>query len=82
MNLSQVKYIPEQGCVLLGLQLMYTLSHESDDDHYRDFLQTVRFLEGPDGSVEPLEESLREFRSQLPLGRVHTKRSTIEDECK
>ena len=23
---------------------MYTLSHESDDDHYRDFLQTVRFL--------------------------------------
>ena len=46
---------------------MYTLSHESDDDHYRDFLQTVRFLEGPDGSVEPLEESLREFRSQLPL---------------
>ena len=46
---------------------MYTLSHESDDDHYRDFLQTVRFLEGPDGSVEPLEESLREFRSMLPL---------------
>ena len=46
---------------------MYTLSHESDDDHYRDFLQTVRFLEGRDGSVEPLEESLREFRSQLPL---------------
>ena len=46
---------------------MYTLSHESDDDHYRDFLQTVRFLEGRDGSVEPLEESLRQFRSQLPL---------------
>ena len=46
---------------------MYTLSHESDDDHYRDFLQTVRFLEGRDGSVEPLEESLHEFRSQLPL---------------
>ena len=46
---------------------MYTLSHESDDDHYRDFLQTVRFLQGPDGSVEPLEESLREYRSQLPL---------------
>ena len=46
---------------------MYTLSHESDEDHYRDFLQTVRFLEGREGSVEPLEESLREFRSQLPL---------------
>ena len=46
---------------------MYTLSHESDDDHYRDFLQTVDFLQGRDGSVERLEESLREFRSQLPL---------------
>ncbi len=46
---------------------MYTLSHESDDDHYRDFLQTVSFLEGNDGSVEPLKRSLREFRSQLPL---------------
>ena len=46
---------------------MYTLSHESDDDHYRDFLQTVSFLEGFDGSVERLKESLRKFRSQLPL---------------
>ena len=46
---------------------MYTLSHESDDDHYRDFLRTVRFLKGPGGSVGTLEGSLREFRSQLPL---------------
>ena len=45
---------------------MYTLSHEADDDHYRDFLQTVDFLQGPEGSVESLDESLREFRSALP----------------
>ena len=46
---------------------MYTLRHESDDDHHRDFLQTVRFLQGPGGSVERLEESLRGFRAALPL---------------
>ena len=45
---------------------MYTVSHEVDDDHYRDFLNTVEFLQGPTGSVEPLEESLRQFRSELP----------------
>ena len=44
----------------------YTLSHELDDDHYRDFLGTVSFLKGPEGSVEPLEESLRQFRAELP----------------
>ena len=45
---------------------MYTVSHEVDDDHYRDFLNTVEFLQGPTGSVEPLEESLRQFRAELP----------------
>ena len=46
---------------------MYTLSHESDDDHHRDFLETVQFLQGPEGSVEKLEESLRGFRAALPI---------------
>ena len=46
---------------------MYTLSHETEDDHYGDFLRTVEFLQGPESSVAPLEESLREFRSALPL---------------
>ena len=46
---------------------MYTLSHETDDDHHRDFLRTVKFLQGPEGSVEKLEESLRGFRAALPL---------------
>lgn len=55
---------------------MYTLSGEADDDHYRDFLRTVRFLEGPDGSVERLEDALRAFRDELPRaaagGQDHT----------
>ena len=45
---------------------MYTASHEVDDDHYRDFLDTVEFLQRPAGSVEPLEEALRQFRAELP----------------
>ena len=45
---------------------MYTLSEESEDNHYRDFLQTVEFLGGGEGSVETLEKSLREFRWQMP----------------
>ncbi len=73
---------------------MYTLSHESDDDHYRDFLQTVSFLEGSVGSVESLEESLRQFRTQLPLvasageigsdatARLSEHRSTIQNELR
>ena len=43
---------------------MYTVSHEVDDDHYRDFLNTVEFLQGLAGSVEPLEESF----TAVPLG--------------
>ena len=47
---------------------MYTLSHETDDDHHRDFLKTVEFLhQGPEGSMAPLEDSLRQFRAALPL---------------
>ena len=46
---------------------MYTLSHETDDDHHRDFLRTVEFLQGPEGSVASLEKSLRQFRAALPL---------------
>ena len=45
---------------------MYTASHEVDEDHYRDFLDTVGFLQGPMGSVKPLEEMLRQFRAELP----------------
>ena len=45
---------------------MYTLNHETEDDHYRDFLRTAEFLEGLEGSVEPLRQALRQFRYELP----------------
>ena len=45
---------------------MYTLNHETEDDHYRDFLGTVKFLEGLEGSVEPLRQALGQFRYELP----------------
>ena len=71
---------------------MYTLSHETDDHHHRDFLRTVEFLQGPEGSVARLEESLREFRSALPLAasedetgtealaRLSSHRDTVQNE--
>lgn len=45
---------------------MYTLSHETDDDHYRDFLRTVRFLQGPGGSITSLNDALHKYRFTLP----------------
>ena len=71
---------------------MYTLSQEADEDHYRDFLRTVRFLKGPGGSVAPLEEALRDLGSQLTLaavdggagerarGRLAAQRTKIQDD--
>ena len=71
---------------------MYTLSHETDDDHHRDFLRTVQFLQGPKGSVSSLEESLRELRAALPfaasgeeagvetLGRLSAHRDRVQGE--
>ncbi len=45
---------------------MYTLAHESaEDDHYADFLRTLRFLEtGLSGAVR-VEGILREYRREL-----------------
>ena len=43
---------------------MYTLSDEPDDDHYRDFLQTARFLMPPDDATE-FGTELRDFRRAL-----------------
>lgn len=41
---------------------MYTRAHETEDDHYSDFLRTVSFLTGKEGTAEPLQELLGEFR--------------------
>ena len=75
-----------------ALQDVHASATEADDDHYRDFLQTVEFLEGRNGSVERLEESLQSFRSTLPhaaadsqfaaqvLGRLSGHRDRIQSE--
>jgi hypothetical protein len=45
---------------------MYTLGHESaDDDHYVDFLNTVRFLYGDDAKTAEMEGLLKEYRRLL-----------------
>ena len=45
---------------------MYTMSHELDDNHYEDFVSTVKLLQGPEGSVNKLEDALGQFRAELP----------------
>lgn len=45
---------------------MYTLTDdEADEDHYRDFVRTYRFLAGSDGSATELENLLGAFRKEL-----------------
>ncbi|MEO8660881.1 MAG: helicase-related protein [Bryobacteraceae bacterium] len=45
---------------------MYTMGHElADDDHYADFLETVRFLFADGAKTEALESLLKEYRRLL-----------------
>jgi hypothetical protein len=45
---------------------MYTMGHElADDDHYADFLDTVRFLFGDPAKTKELENLLKEYRRLL-----------------
>jgi Helicase conserved C-terminal domain len=42
---------------------MYTLAHEHGEDHYRDFVETLRFL--TDGDTAQAEKLLRDYRDQM-----------------
>ena len=44
---------------------MYTLDDAEGDDHYRDFVRTVRFLEGDTKPAEPLPALLTQYRDAL-----------------
>ena len=45
---------------------MYTVHHENaEDDHYRDFLRTVEFLEGETGGPSDLRPLLDEYRQAM-----------------
>ncbi len=45
---------------------MYTLSHESEqDDHYTDFVRTVRFLQNNPAESMTLDELIQQYRQEL-----------------
>lgn len=46
---------------------MLSLDHEQDDDHYPDFLKTLRFLFNSDGPVEEVKKEILNFRRSLFL---------------
>jgi hypothetical protein len=48
----------------------YTLQHEfNEENHYADFMRTLRFLHQGDGAVEQVEPAIRQFRRELLRGR-------------
>ena len=60
---------------------MYTLANDDTEDHYRDFLDTLRFL--TDGDTAQLERLLRDYRDELlragaDNGCVEEKRDALE----
>ena len=45
---------------------MYTMYHEqADDDHYADFIRTIRFLYNSDAATDAFEVDLRRYREAL-----------------
>ena len=46
---------------------MYTLAHEEDDDHYRDFIETLGFLFRHEGGSAEVARLLEQYRRQLYL---------------
>jgi hypothetical protein len=51
---------------------MYTLNRETEEDHYADFLKTLRFLFQNDKVVDGVELNLGQFRRALHGGAQHT----------
>lgn len=46
---------------------MLSLDHEQEDDHYPDFLNTLRFLFESDAEVEEIKKEIQAFRQALYL---------------
>jgi hypothetical protein len=63
---------------------MYTVAEDLEDDHYSDFVDTIRFLFGEDSETEAFERDLRGYRQALlnldpaHLERVHALKTTLE----
>ena len=52
---------------------MYTLNHETEDDHYKDFIRTLKFLFQDNEAVAEVERNLDHFRRALHGGALHTR---------
>lgn len=67
---------------------MYTLSHESDEDHYKDFIDTLRFLHHDSDRTEAFREELDAYRRELlrltnrGVDRLLDLRAAIESELR
>ncbi len=44
---------------------MYTLAHEESDDHYQDFVQTLKFLFNDPVQTERLEQLISDYRQEI-----------------
>ena len=44
---------------------MYTLAHEESDDHYQDFVQTLKFLFNDPTQTEHLEKLISDYRQEI-----------------
>jgi hypothetical protein len=58
---------PESRTLLLSATpyKMLSLDHEQDDDHYPDFLNTLRFLFQGEDAVAGVRREIQEYRNQL-----------------
>lgn len=67
---------------------MYTLNHETADDHYTDFLNTLKFLLRDDSAIAAVQNDLERFRHALHGGGDCTAlvaemtRNTLEHQLK
>lgn len=60
---------------------MLSLDNEDDDDHYPDFLRTLRFLCNDDEITDAVQQDIRDYRKQIfsHLRRNSTAMSTARD---
>lgn len=63
---------------------MLSLDHEQEDDHYPDFLKTLRFLFNSDDAVEDIKKEISHFRRSLFLlgSENATDISSVRDKLK
>ena len=67
---------------------MYTLNHETEDDHYADFLKTLRFLFRDDTAIAVVKQNLEHFRRALHGGGQYSAveagaaRNILQDQLK